>query len=1074
MPLNPPLCLEVLFINVQPTADPNIYTASFSTNGQGYDSGNNYYYATDLQIGMWAANNSYGYSFRIRELTNVSPEYADVILEDVDGFNASIDPSGIGGGPGNNTVGYVYELNECGLPILTGATNAPNFVWTDSQLARFLYQQQCRGLTGSNSGTGSAGAEGTTGATGPQGPDGIASATGATGAIGATGYTGAVGAPGEASATGATGTPGVGVPTGGVAGDVLTKVDSTDYNTKWAPGGNPIYSDSWIQTNLIGPPPFIQFQTVSSTTTEIFVPWIYPAQIPIGFMSSWIPVVNTLTMQISIDTNAAQPGQNQYMVSTITNATSNYVNNHDNTAYVTGMVLSKNPGTNGIQLRTFPDSSQRSAYIYHDPLLSNMIDGSGSIVVGWYANANPSINKASTILTVYVSAGPPSIVQNLILSLATTTGSFSYTAPVSIDTTDSATKLSISNYTLTYASIPSSIRYGTALSDSTSTISNGTSLSYNATSLFPDSQYTFTVKATNSAGQNGPTASITRTTLNLLPIAPLSGTLNFPPRYYSNGTIVNILTGIPKQRLVNSTAPWVTSTTFNTPIHSIALRGSAQTTTVMTLSSALVNNTTTTTGPTVQFSGFPQAGNPQVTTQNNITITPSIKDTYTSPANQSGFYLKSDNLISLNTPIFVPSAYDYVLTVSQANSFTGSASFTYQYDTPITTAPTINSIDIQFNGNYSKVVSGVNIVYGTPSFTVTTVINNAGNFYYSSPIVAYTNSINGAWTPSVETTIANVVAGLSAGAFASSITIRNTQVTSPALDNTYAIILTIAANANNVFSTSALSTAAGIPALVDGRSITLVYTTLPQTIPSISANSTNVIGYQVYSGVAGPANVPSFTNGAAIYVAANYDHSADISVTQDLQISNGTFTTPTGQQYAYMNYRSKYYTPTDLNSVDYSAVPTAAYRYATFAWRVAPAPTSVYGKLSFTIQGTSGISIVNNLAYIGASPMQLFYRIEDEDSPSPTNLANISSAWINANSTEGISSTSGNYYIPTDYTLPPYYGLNSIAGTVSPVFSVKIPPLVIQIGKKINIYCRIGVPMSSNFSFSYITATLGT
>ena len=1066
MPLNPPLCLEVLFINVQPTADPNIYTASFSTNGQGYDSGNNYYYATDLQIGMWAANNSYGYSFRIKELTNVSPEYADVILEDVDGFNASIDPSGIGGGPGNNTVGYVYELNECGLPILTEATNAPNFVWTDSQLARFLYQQQCRGLTGSNSGLGATGA---TGATGPQGPSGIASATGATGAIGATGYTGA---PGQSSATGATGARGVGVPTGGVAGDVLTKVDSTDYNTKWAPGGNQIYSDSWFQNNLIGPPPFIQFQTVSSTTTEIFVPWIYPAQTPIGLINSWIPVVNTLSMQISINTGPVNP--NPYMVSTITNASINYVNNHDNTPYVTGMVLSKNPGTNGIELRTFPDSSQRYAYIYHDTFLSNIIDTSGSIIVGWYANANPSINKASTILTLYVSAGAPSIVQNLILSLATTTGAFSYTAPVSIDTTDSATKLSISNYTITYSSIASSIRYGSALSDSTHTVSNGTSLSYNATSLFPDSQYTFTVKATNSAGQIGPTASITRTTSNLLPIAALSGSLNFPARYYSNGTIVSIASGIPKQHLINSTAPWVTSTTFNTPIHSIALRGSAQSSTVMTLSSALVNNTTTTTGPTVQFSGFPQAGNPSATTQNNITITPSIKDTYSSPTNQTGFYLESDNLISLNTPVFVPSAYDYVLTVSQANSFTGSASFTYQCDSLITTAPTINSIDIQFNGNYSKLVSGVNIVYGTPSFTVTAVINNAGKFYYSSPILAYTNSIAGTWTPSVEATIANVVAGLSAGAFASNITIQNTSVTSAALDNTYAIILTIGATANNVYTSSALASAAGIPALVDGPSITLVYTTLPQTIPSLSAVNANIIGYQVFSGVAGPANVPPFTNGGSIYAEAKYDHSVDISTTQDLQISNGTFTTPTGQQYAYMNYRSKYYTPTDLNSVDYSAVPTGTYRYATFAWRVTPAPTSVYGKLSFTIQGTSGISLVNNLAYIGANPMYLFYRIEDEDSPSPTNLANISSAWINANSTEGISSTSGNYYIPTDYTLPPYYGLNSIAGTVSPVFSVKIPPLVIQTGKKINIYCRIGVPMSSNFSFSYITATLGT
>ena len=50
---------------------------------------------------------------------------------------------------------------------------------------------------------------------GPQGP---------VGATGATGATGAQGPKGEA---------GPGVPTGGVAGQVLTKVDSTDYNTRW-------------------------------------------------------------------------------------------------------------------------------------------------------------------------------------------------------------------------------------------------------------------------------------------------------------------------------------------------------------------------------------------------------------------------------------------------------------------------------------------------------------------------------------------------------------------------------------------------------------------------------------------------------------------------------------------------------------------------------------------------------------------------------------------------------------------------------------------------------------------------
>lgn len=53
---------------------------------------------------------------------------------------------------------------------------------------------------------------------------------------------------------GANGTNGQGVPTGGTAGQVLTKVDGTDYNTQWSTpqsgGGNPIYRASSAATYL--------------------------------------------------------------------------------------------------------------------------------------------------------------------------------------------------------------------------------------------------------------------------------------------------------------------------------------------------------------------------------------------------------------------------------------------------------------------------------------------------------------------------------------------------------------------------------------------------------------------------------------------------------------------------------------------------------------------------------------------------------------------------------------------------------------------------------------------------------
>ena len=73
--------------------------------------------------------------------------------------------------------------------------------------------------------TGIKGAKGDTGAQGP---------AGAKGDQGEQGPAGAAGAKGDKGDTGAQGPAGEGVPTGGTAGQVLTKVDGTNYNTQWS------------------------------------------------------------------------------------------------------------------------------------------------------------------------------------------------------------------------------------------------------------------------------------------------------------------------------------------------------------------------------------------------------------------------------------------------------------------------------------------------------------------------------------------------------------------------------------------------------------------------------------------------------------------------------------------------------------------------------------------------------------------------------------------------------------------------------------------------------------------------
>ncbi len=100
------------------------------------------------------------------------------------------------------------------------------------------------------------GPEGPTGVQGATGPQGT---TGATGAQGPAGPQGAEGQPGATGAQGATGTPGAvgaGVASGGSAGQVLAKVDNTDYNTHWVTaasgGGTPGGADKQLQYNSAG------------------------------------------------------------------------------------------------------------------------------------------------------------------------------------------------------------------------------------------------------------------------------------------------------------------------------------------------------------------------------------------------------------------------------------------------------------------------------------------------------------------------------------------------------------------------------------------------------------------------------------------------------------------------------------------------------------------------------------------------------------------------------------------------------------------------------------------------------
>jgi hypothetical protein len=90
------------------------------------------------------------------------------------------------------------------------------------------------GPQGSTGATGPQGLKGDTGAKGDIGPKGDAGAKGDVGPKGAAGLSGFDGQQGPKGDTGLNGTNGQGVPIGGSSGQILTKINSTDFNTTWA------------------------------------------------------------------------------------------------------------------------------------------------------------------------------------------------------------------------------------------------------------------------------------------------------------------------------------------------------------------------------------------------------------------------------------------------------------------------------------------------------------------------------------------------------------------------------------------------------------------------------------------------------------------------------------------------------------------------------------------------------------------------------------------------------------------------------------------------------------------------
>ena len=175
------------------------------------------------------------------------------------GTNGVAGATGATGANGTNGVaGATGATGANGTNGVAGATGATGANGTNGA-AGATGPAGAAGVAGPTGATGTNGTNGATGATGPAGANGTNGATGATGPAGAngtngsngaTGATGPAGANGTNGSNGATGATGPGVPTGGTTGQVLSKINATDYNTQWttpsSSGSNTLRMVAWM------------------------------------------------------------------------------------------------------------------------------------------------------------------------------------------------------------------------------------------------------------------------------------------------------------------------------------------------------------------------------------------------------------------------------------------------------------------------------------------------------------------------------------------------------------------------------------------------------------------------------------------------------------------------------------------------------------------------------------------------------------------------------------------------------------------------------------------------------------
>jgi hypothetical protein len=312
---------------------------------------------------------------------------------------------------------------------------------------------------------------------------------------------------------------------------------------------------------------------------------------------------------------------------------------------------------------------------------------------------------------------------------------------------------------------------------------------------------------------------------------------------------------------------------------------------------------------------------------------------------------------------------------------------------------------------------------------------------------------------------------------------RFTYSDSESLD-TYAVA-TVSVNGyvyNLAFPTAFDSAAFSVQRIViDQPSITLL-SSLPSSLPLVGTTNALVVGRLVPSGTSFNATtrVPTYYTSTSDPSIGDvvYNHTTALTATYDLFLANGKFRT-WGTDTYYRDY-------TLYGNPNYSTIAHTSgdYRFITFAWAIDTTNGFNFNNIAFTINTAKAGSLtfdpINFVAYVGGTPLIMYYRFEQQSDRVPNGTSNFNSDWVNLNQvTTPVSSGNYNILTSTDPTNPVVKGgfQGRVSTTTNGDGSVTygFTPRITRAGSitaTTYLYCRIVLPMNVDFEFASISANL--